>query len=272
MNKNQKEPNIIEYSDAAIKVLHFNREPNEICFASHWHDRVEIIRVKSGKIMVEYCGNIHILNKGEMIIFSPKMVHKGFTTDSNVEYDVLMFDIRFFYNETIVCNKNLPLIFNGGAKFENIIYNIETINCVDNICNNQNLDSFEIVSLIYKLMHLLFKDHLTELKINKQDNITEFLDYIEQNFELDLNTEMLSEKIGYSKEHFCRKFKEVTGTTPMTYLKIFRLSQAVKKLESGNKNISEIALQCGFSDANYFTRCFKSHYGVPPSEYKKSPQ
>ena len=55
MNKNQKEPNIIEYSDAAIKVLHFNREPNEICFASHWHDRVEIIRVKSGKIMVEYC-------------------------------------------------------------------------------------------------------------------------------------------------------------------------------------------------------------------------
>lgn len=268
MNKTKKELEVIKYSDAAIKVLHYKVKPGAVCFVSHWHDRVEIIRVKSGEMIIEYGANVYTLKKGEMTVFMPRMVHKGFTTDKEVDYDVLMFDVRFFYNDTVVCNKTLPLILNGGAKFETVISNQETINCSDEICNNKNSNSLQIISLMYKLMYLLFENHLIEIKVNTQDTITKFIEYIEENFELDLNTVMLSEKFGYSKEHFCRKFKEATGTTPMTYLRIFRLSQAAAKLKAGNKNISEIASLCGFSDANYFTRCFKAHYGFAPRNYK----
>lgn len=262
-----KEIKTVTFSSAAVKVLHFNSAPNNTCFALHWHDRVEIIRVKKGYMTVEYCGNPILLKKDEMIVFSPRMAHKGYTTDSFVEYDVLMFDIRSFYNDTTVCNVNLPQIFNGNAKFQTIICQPETISCTDEICNNKNLDSLEITSLVYKLLYLLFKNHLTELKTEPENIATTIIDYIEKNYTLDLSTALLSKKFGYSSEHFCRKFKEATGITPMTYLKIFRLEQALKKIKTGKQNISEIAAQCGFADANYFTRCFKSHYGVPPKFY-----
>ncbi len=91
-------------------------------------------------------------------------------------------------------------------------------------------------------------------------------------YRIELDSELtisaMSDKFGYSSEHFCRKFKEATGITPMTYLKIYRLEQALKKIKHSECSIGEIAAQCGFNDANYFTRCFKAHYGAPPRLYR----
>ena len=107
-----------------------------------------------------------------------------------------------------------------------------------------------------------------QISTKQKSSAIQFVDYIEENFAMDLNTAILSRKFGYSTEHFCRKFKEATGITPMTYLKVFRLEQALKKLKAGGQSINQIAEQCGFSDSNYFTRCFKAHYGFPPRYYK----
>ncbi len=264
----KKELAKVEYSAAAVKTLHFGVEKDTVCFALHWHDRVEIIRVKKGSMVVEYGGEQVILKQDEMIVFLPRMAHKGYTTDSYVEYDVLMFDIKSFYNETPVCREVLTQIFDGSAKFEAVISKKETVECVDKIEQSKNLHSLEITSLVYRLLYFLYENHLTELKKEPKRSVVQFIDYIEENFAIDLNTASLSRKFGYSSEHFCRKFKEATGITPMTYLKIYRLEQALKKIKTGEQSISEIAAQCGYYDANYFTRCFKAHYGVPPKYYK----
>lgn len=268
MRNIRKELTAVKYSAAAVKVLHFRVEPHASCFTLHWHDRMEIIRIKKGNMTVEYCGNRIPLKQDEMIVFLPRTAHKGYTTDAFVEYDVLMLDVRFFYNETAVCLEKLPQIYNGNVKFETIISERKTVRCVDEICKNKNLDSLEITSLVYRLLYLLYEDHLTEIGTDQKSSAMQFVDYIEENFALDLNTAMLSRKFGYSNEHFCRKFKEATGITPMTYLKVFRLEQALKKLKAGDQSINQIAAQCGFYDSNYFTRCFKAHYGVPPKYYK----
>lgn len=268
MNNLRKELATIQYSAAAVKVLHYRVEPHGSCFKLHWHDRMEIIRIRKGNITVEYGGNSISLKQDEMIVFLPRTAHKGYTTDSFVEYDVLMLDVRHFYNESAVCLEMLPQIYDGNAKFETIIARKETVSCVDEICENKNLDTLEITSLVYKILYLLYENHLTELSTKQKSRAIQFIDYIEENFALDLSTAMLSKKFGYSTEHFCRIFKEATGIRPMTYLKVFRLEQALKKLEAGDQSINEIAAQCGYPDSNYFTRCFKAHYGVPPKDYK----
>ncbi|MBQ8233294.1 MAG: helix-turn-helix transcriptional regulator [Lachnospiraceae bacterium] len=66
------------------------------------------------------------------------------------------------------------------------------------------------------------------------------------------------------------KFKETTGLTPMNYLKIYRVEEAYKLIKEGKRDIGNIAALCGFPDANYFTRCFKAHFGVPPSYFIRS--
>jgi len=56
----------------------------------------------------------------------------------------------------------------------------------------------------------------------------------------------------------------------MTYLKIFRLEKAKEIIKNSDLSISQVAAECGCSDANYFTRCFRAHFGAPPSRYRKS--
>ena len=263
-----KELDIVKYTAAAVKVLQFKCESDFTCFALHWHDRLEIIKVKKGSMKIELGGKTLMLNTNQMVIFPPRMAHKGYTENENVEYDVLMFDVRSFYNEAPICTLTLPLILEGRVKFQNIISDIETINICDKICYNKNPDSLEIISLVYKLLFVLFDKHLSEIGPKTHDKSSAMINYIEKNYTQDLNTTVLSKNFGYSSEHFCRKFKEATGITPMTYLKIYRLEQSVKMLKLNELSISEIAAQCGFNDANYFTRCFKAHYGVSPKKFK----
>ena len=270
MNDLRKETTPVKYTAAAIKVLHFKCKSNFPCFTLHWHDRIEIIRVKKGMLLIECYGDTIPLKAGEMIVFTPRMSHKGYTADEEVEYDVLMFDLRAFYNQTAICNNLFPPLFNGNAKFQTIISDGETISCIDEICNSNTPDSLIIISLVYKLIYLLFKKHLYEIIPEPKTKIKLIIDYIEENYALELNTATISKKFGYSAEHFCRIFKKATGITPMTYLRIFRLEQSLKMIKKNEYSISEIAAQCGFYDANYFTRCFKAHYGVPPKYYKSN--
>ena len=268
MDKALREVIPVKYSSAAVKILNFKIKPHTICFKLHWHNRVEFIRVKKGQMMIQCCSNTLKLKAGEMALFPPKTVHGGFSEKAAVEYDVLMFDLKKFLNQTDVCNHYFQAFLNGDAKFEIIISNGETVACVDKICSNIDQNSLEIVALVYNLIALLFKNHLYKLDPKANAKIRSIIDYIEENYTLDLSTKTISKKFGYSSEHFCRKFKESIGITPMAYLRICRLEQALKMIKNNEHSISEIALECGFSDANYFSRCFKSYYGVPPKHYR----
>ena len=269
MNFADKELTPVEYSAAAVKVLHHNIEPHAICFRTHWHERIEIIRLIEGEMQVDFGSAALKLNEGELVIFPPRTPHRAFAGDNGVRYDVLMFDVRSFYNDTAVCQSVLPAIFDGRVKFGATTKDADIISCVDTICNAADQGSLEITAYLYRLLHLLFSKCLIEHKTQVSNNsVKEITDYIEQNFAENLSTDGLSSRFGYTPSHFCRKFKEATGLTPIMYIKIFRLERACKMIKKGESNIGDIAARCGFDDANYFARCFKAHFGVPPTFYK----
>lgn len=124
--------------------------------------------------------------------------------------------------------------------------------------------------MIYRLLAHLLEHHVVDYKNElKQDIVREIALYIEANFAQELSIASLCTKFGYSEAHLSRKFKEVTGLAPMKYLEIYRLEIAHKMLEKREYNVSEIATHCGFNDPNYFTRRFKAHYGLLPSQVRK---
>ncbi|WP_234367831.1 hybrid sensor histidine kinase/response regulator transcription factor [Parabacteroides pacaensis] len=83
----------------------------------------------------------------------------------------------------------------------------------------------------------------------------------------DFNVEKLSEMIGLSRQHLYRKVKELTGITPVEFLRNYRLSKAAELLKQKRYNVSEVAYQTGFSSPAYFTKCFKTVYKVTPTEF-----
>ena len=270
-SKDNQELKPMVYSSAGIKRLHFKKGPDCNCIRIHWHEHMELLRVHEGEMWVNDGINTQKLSAGELYIIPPKAPHKGYTLNCGVDYDVLVFDVRFFYNNSELCNTYLPAIFDGRAKFKTVSSDKETIQCFDKIYENWDSNSLSLMADIYTLIHLLFQNNLVEMQneLSRDNTILEIIKYIEENYAQDITTASLSEHFGYTATHFGRKFKQATGLKPMHYLRIYRMEQAYKLLKKGERNISLIASQCGFSDANYFTRCFKAHFGFTPSQTKK---
>ncbi|MCR2023578.1 helix-turn-helix transcriptional regulator, partial [Blautia pseudococcoides] len=82
----------------------------------------------------------------------------------------------------------------------------------------------------------------------------------------------LSHKLGYSEFYTTRKFKEISGMPFRDYLRLRRLTFALKEVRDSTKSLLDIAFDHGFSSHEAFTRAFKGTYGITPSDYRKNPK
>ncbi len=270
MQETVKELTAIEYNEAGVKLLHFGVAQNRRCFRLHWHERMELIRLNSGTLEIDIDEEHITLNPNELYIIPPKMPHTAMAI-TDADYDVIMFDVRSFYNGTLLSSEYLEPIFNGNAKFELKTGDPELLRCCDELISAEQKDRLLSMSLIYKLISLLIKNCLLDSCSGAKTEtvITDAIRYMEENYAERISTKSLAKKYGYSSEHFCRKFKAETRLSPMKYLKTYRLEVSTKLLKSRKYTVTEAAMHCGFNDANYFTRCFKEHFGVSPIHYTK---
>ena len=222
-SKNNQELTPITYSSAAIKILPYSVPSNQECFRIHWHDRMEFLRIHQGEMLAIHGANTFKVAPNEIVLFPPKVPHHAFSGDTQLEYDVLMFDVRSFYNESAICQKYLPSIYNGRAKLDPVITHPDTIACFDEIIQHPEQDSLEVVALIYRFFFLLFKYNLQELQSEYEKNniIRKSIAYLEENFQEELTTATLCARFGYTAAHFCRKFKEETGLTHRSKSSLF---------------------------------------------------
>ena len=84
-----------------------------------------------------------------------------------------------------------------------------------------------------------------------------------------LNLEMLYRETAMSRTQFHRKFRALTDLPPANFIKNTRLEAAMKMLKDRELPIAEVAFQTGFSSPSYFTKAFKSHFGMSPKDVKR---
>lgn len=93
--------------------------------------------------------------------------------------------------------------------------------------------------------------------------------YLEQNFAEPLRLDDVADYVKLNPAYFSALFKKETGKTFSDYLVERRLRAAQYLLQSTGKSISEIAETVGYNDVKYFSKLFKKHMGVKPSEYRR---
>ncbi len=109
----------------------------------------------------------------------------------------------------------------------------------------------------------------SKIKISPIDR--EFLDdlreIIEKNIsDSEFNVEELSRKLYLNRATVYRKIQALTGETPTEFIRSFRLKRAAELLKNNSGTILDVALEVGFSSANYFTKCFKQKFNHLPSD------
>lgn len=93
--------------------------------------------------------------------------------------------------------------------------------------------------------------------------------YVEENLSRsDLSVESLSKELGMSRVHLYKKLLQITGKTPIEFIRVIRLKRAAQLLRESQMHVSEIAFEVGFNNPKYFSRYFKEEFGMLPSVYQ----
>ncbi len=196
------------------------------------------------------------MNPGSIFITAPGCKHS-----ISVErgYKILSvagnFDKLSFITDVSVLNDN---IYNEGKRLAELIH-------YNRFGNEDYLESLCDAYIKYILTNLDYTIKNTTASIYK------IIAKMEKNFgNCDLSVGKLLEESGYAKDYIRSEFLAVTKITPKKYLTNIRMKNAKTMLElyGNDMSIGEVAERCGIIDQSIFSRIFKKHFGVSPTEYK----
>ncbi len=133
--------------------------------------------------------------------------------------------------------------------------------------------AYELVirSNILKLFSGIFrywsKNKMLHYEREMSDTMKKALSYVSENFAT-LTQNEVAEHCNISYQYLSRMFKNTMGKGFNEYITFLRLREAEKLLLSSDKDITEIALECGFSAASYFIERFKKARGITPKQFR----
>lgn len=85
----------------------------------------------------------------------------------------------------------------------------------------------------------------------------------------ELDVDALAARVGVSRAHFFTLFQRDTQVTPLVYANVLRFEAAVERLTHSNESLGEVAHDLGFSAPGHFSRFFRQHLGITPSDYRR---
>lgn len=103
---------------------------------------------------------------------------------------------------------------------------------------------------------------------SKRQQLQPAVEYISQNYNKNITNDTLASITGVSTVYFRKLFTQIMGTSPIVYVKQFRIKKAKEMLKSDYGTLTDIAQSLGYSSLYDFSRDFKKHTGVSPSKYE----
>lgn len=161
---------------------------------------------------------------------------------------------------------------NGGEPIANSnkLYG-DTIQLAGSMCSIGRPSQISMASCVKELVAKDFKPgEKSFLTFSPQDeSLLELLfTKLEENWQdPDFDIENYCQSTAMSKSQLYRKTVSLTGLSPNSLLKEFRLEKAKEMLKEKRYSVSQVTFDCGFTSPSYFTKCFKKKYGLLPMAY-----
>jgi AraC family transcriptional regulator, L-rhamnose operon transcriptional activator RhaR len=255
-------------------------------FFPHGHQFSELTFIITGKGKHLCGGKTHITQPGDLIFCPPGLVHQfrysAGQIHRNIHFDPnLLVSLKNETPEMKTLNEFFPA---SGAPSKTIRLLPKDLGMVEQLLHELDLEQKQarpgrLTSMRMYLKRILITvTRLSEQReVVRQDGRYPVSTELAQSYKIiqhnaaDQHTlDSLASLAGMSKSHFRRLFKQMYGEAPINLLIRERIRLSAGILERSDKSITDVALQCGFNDGNYFSRQFKNIMGTSPNRYRRT--
>ncbi len=247
------------------------RFPSEDNVPLHYADTIEILLCEDlcGEIVID---NLHYLLQGKQLFVIPP-----YTIHSNHVYpgDGIMYVLKISFQE-MERYINIPNFLGlQGCYLWQLQYLCPEYDRGKSIFNSLIEKDGELTQCLVKILELFYllsqhvdeeREAVPERSQFKASSLKELILWTNDNFSRKITIDEAAGMTGYSKFHFCSRFKAQTGMTYMNYLNSVRVSHACLMLRKGEP-VQAVCRSCGFENVSYFIQVFKRFQHVTPYQY-----
>lgn len=231
----------------------------------------QLLYVSSGKAHFVLNGKDREVSAGHMVLYLPRQ-EQDYVYYGKEKPEVYWIHFTGSDVKNILRHYEIPLdepVFYCGVVstysylFKEIINELQTC----------RVGYQELLTMYLRQIFLLIQRSRMEQKPAVSTYIQEEMEnarrYFNEHYNEAINIEEFAQSRSMSVSWFLRNFKQATGMSPMHYILINRINNAVSLLETTDYNINEISTIVGYDNPMYFSRLFKKQKGVSPTEYRK---
>lgn len=251
----------------ATRDIYVTHKKKSYTFDSHFHSRFEMVYCFCGRQDVRIGDETYSLTDGEAAVIFPNVPHGYLAADTDLETESVALICRLDFLSgmfpALTTGRPLSPFLRAEQVSEGAVRAFEQMRTAE----GAKLLGWTMIALT---------DLLNELELipgkyaDGFDLAGNLITYIDANFQQPLTIRHLAGRFGYSSSYIANIFCEQLKVPFRTYLGAVRSEQAARLMRSTNKSLTEIAYECGYHSPNTFCRCFKRHFSVTPSEYKKA--
>lgn len=234
------------------------------CIA-HFHSAIEILICEKGSIDININGNLHTLNKGEILINNSYDVH-SYSSNSKSIGNVIIIPKNLLKNYfTSINNRG----FESNIIKNSICFNhLSALFSIMEYYKSLKFDNTLIITNLSQSAFMIASEYLTLTdKPLSKDTMKDILFYIYNNYLDAIDLKTVSKKFGYTPNHFSYLFNSYMHINLSSFINNLRTEKSAELIKNG-ASIIDAAENSGFQSLRTFYRCFKKKYGISPREFK----
>lgn len=233
-------------------------------------EQIELLYVIQGQMVLQTDRERYCLTEKDVLVLSQGEWYEWNTEAEKEETLLCKIFMDPYQMQHVQEGKRRKIVCNSVADPQKDYGRIQYV--IDSMAKKyaENKNEFILKSLYYTLWEII-KNNFTEEYEEKEQNarIVEILQLIQEEYASPLSLKTLAEKYYMSESALSREFKKETGQNFLEYLRSIRLEKVREDLLYTEKNITKIAMDCGFTDVSVLNKNFRKVYGMSPGMYRK---
>ncbi|MBE7725065.1 MAG: helix-turn-helix domain-containing protein [Enterocloster citroniae] len=250
--------------------------------SQHFENTYQILFVLDGKIRYEVGNKQYELSKGGIIVLNTLEQHSLEVLEYPYERIIIQIRPDFFQNE-VKYPEIIAIFIKRPKDFSHLLTVSEPVwNYIYDIIREMEQEyrkkkeywELFIGADLRRIFISLFRecaDVLANIKVGTGVTLAyNVMNYINHHFMEQFTIEDIATELFLNKDYISHVFKDETGYSIMNYVISLRINHAKLLLAETDQSVTDIALECGYTDFNYFSKQFKKLTHLSPSEFRKS--